>query len=790
MADYDLLYQDTYIDALLATANELKTAGYIYKGVATPSTNPGTPTERVAYLASEPGTYTNFGGIVIASGLYSLTYASGTWTGTQMSAGSDIEVVQTTGQSTSVVMSQKATTDAISIDKPYAHYSIEAGGNSAPNWLWTSDIPVSEGVYGVSFHGSMSKSSGLPNDYSYLTIRAFDSSNNAVANFYDVYTTSNPDSSAQVVDNNVGTLTSKTLGIVVPSNAVVLRIGYRLSAASLFDFTMWKKEELAPNIDDVALSIPIETSLDAIKVSTTLTGGYISSSGVKTPGGTTYHYTNLIQVNEGEIVETTAFGSNAVSVLSAYAMDGSYLSVNSIIGNNSKVFITYNVPARVRWVRVCYRDSDVPAYDRYVQIRHNINAGDTLKSDTDNVKNVNKAGLSLITPTSISVGNVFHNGALTSVSDGFAALYDVTGRDKVYFTTQWNSATGGYEMVAFLDSSNNVISTRYNNQANIGLSPYDEEIIVPSNATSMYVNSRYESPNVKVNDSRINRLIDKKYISILFIGNSLTQDAISYLPWLLTEFAPQINFRFYVWYNGGYTLAQQYQKFVNDQTCEIFSSTNVNGCAWRNQNNAVKMSSILSTYRFDIVCLQEYFNYKSSYTDADLTDFNNCVNYIRANYNYPFKVATLFHAPKRDAAENIFNLTKSGNALILKKTIADSINPAGIAIYRALSTSLDSLGTQGHLSPDGTHAQEGLPCLLEAYVSALWICDLVGLPRSIINDKLRITSTIYGSINVPGPNGSLITGTDAQHDLAQDVAVKAWKEGKFLLNANLTEYTN
>ena len=111
MADYDLQYQDTHIDALLATANELKTAGYIYKGVATPSTNPGTPTERVAYLASEPGTYTNFGGIVIASGLYSLTYASGTWTGTQMSAGSDIEVVQTTGDSTTDVMSQKAVTD-------------------------------------------------------------------------------------------------------------------------------------------------------------------------------------------------------------------------------------------------------------------------------------------------------------------------------------------------------------------------------------------------------------------------------------------------------------------------------------------------------------------------------------------------------------------------------------------------------------------------------------------------------------------------------------------------------
>ena len=113
MADYDLKYTGAQIDVLLDAVNELKTNGFIYKGVATPSTNPGTPSERVAYLASEPGTYTNFGGIVIASGLYSLTYTNGTWTGTQMQAGSDIEVVQTTGGSTTDVMSQKAVTDEL-----------------------------------------------------------------------------------------------------------------------------------------------------------------------------------------------------------------------------------------------------------------------------------------------------------------------------------------------------------------------------------------------------------------------------------------------------------------------------------------------------------------------------------------------------------------------------------------------------------------------------------------------------------------------------------------------------
>ena len=142
MADYNLKYTGEQIDGLLDTANELQAAGYIYKGVATPSTNPGTPTERVAYLASEPGTYTNFGGIVIARGLYSLTYAGGTWTGTQMSAGSDIEVVQTTGDSTSNVMSQKAVTDEFgNVDE-----EIKVIGNKEKDgesqWLYATGIGI------------------------------------------------------------------------------------------------------------------------------------------------------------------------------------------------------------------------------------------------------------------------------------------------------------------------------------------------------------------------------------------------------------------------------------------------------------------------------------------------------------------------------------------------------------------------------------------------------------------------------------------------------------------------
>lgn len=53
-------------------------AGYQMMGVAQPSTNPGTPDARVAYLAYSPGTYVNFGNINV-TGLCLLKYAT-TWT--------------------------------------------------------------------------------------------------------------------------------------------------------------------------------------------------------------------------------------------------------------------------------------------------------------------------------------------------------------------------------------------------------------------------------------------------------------------------------------------------------------------------------------------------------------------------------------------------------------------------------------------------------------------------------------------------------------------------------------
>lgn len=54
----------TILDAMVASLG----AGYQYAGIAIPTTNPGTPDQNVFYIAATPGTYTNFGNIVVADG--------------------------------------------------------------------------------------------------------------------------------------------------------------------------------------------------------------------------------------------------------------------------------------------------------------------------------------------------------------------------------------------------------------------------------------------------------------------------------------------------------------------------------------------------------------------------------------------------------------------------------------------------------------------------------------------------------------------------------------------------
>ena len=372
----------------------------------------------------------------------------------------------------------------------------------------------------------------------------------------------------------------------------------------------------------------------------------------------------------------------------------------------------------------------------------------------------------------------------TYVNGGCIKKYPVESGHKYLVTTSLYAGSAQFPLVSYFAADDSQISYEYMNATSGDTAVENVTLNIPNNAAYFLINSR-DFESFVVYDVALD-----PDISILFVGNSMTQDAISYIPLILKKYYPDINFNFYLWYNGGKTLAEHYQYFIDDEACQVFSVAE-NSYKWINYSNTKTMSSILSTYKIDIVCMQEYFNYKESYTESDLDDWNDCRDYIVSHYTggNPLEFISLLHAPLRTDLERVYALTVSGNELILQKTICQDIIPCGIAIYNALGTSIGTLGDGGDLTTgDRTHTQEGVPCLIQDYTVVSWLLDRLGKIKSVYGCPLRMNTDVYSIIDVPGPNlgNGIVTGTDADNLMAQEVAILAMKEGKSIVYNNLT----
>ncbi len=269
-------------------------------------------------------------------------------------------------------------------------------------------------------------------------------------------------------------------------------------------------------------------------------------------------------------------------------------------------------------------------------------------------------------------------------------------------------------------------------------------------------------------------------ISILFVGNSLTQDGIAYLPYLLKTYWPDVSFKFYLFYNGGNTLGEQGVYFRTGQSCDLFSKAE-NEAAWSHYEESISMDNVLESFTFDIVCMQEYFTPKEGYTEADISEWNGCRDYIVEHYKggNPLEFISLVHAPARENIEEEYQKIVDGNRMILQDTPSDDIIPMGTAIFEATNTILDELGDKEHLSVDGIHAQDGLPCLIQTYVVCCWLFDRLGMNATVLGCPARITPEILEGLSIPGsnPGTGVITGADWQNELAQEIAVESYKKG-------------
>lgn len=73
-------------------------AGSTFAGVATPSTVPGTPDQKIFYIASQVGLYPNFGGLTVKSGEIAILIWTGVWSVQTLSVGAQMSNIVETNE--------------------------------------------------------------------------------------------------------------------------------------------------------------------------------------------------------------------------------------------------------------------------------------------------------------------------------------------------------------------------------------------------------------------------------------------------------------------------------------------------------------------------------------------------------------------------------------------------------------------------------------------------------------------------------------------------------------------
>lgn len=205
-------------------------AGYQYKGVATPATNPGTPDYNVFYLASEAGTYTNFGGIVIGDNEVAALVYNGSWS------------KQTTGAATAEEVSRLAqeiygeeTTETLVRESRQQGRVIRTTGAVETVSSQTSIVDTFRGI--------------SPNTKYLISGRVGTGANACLVCFYDAEDSFIADS---YFYPSTGTATPYlNVEVIAPSNAYIMRVAGNMNQGGAYPYQPEAKQVIRANgLDD------------------------------------------------------------------------------------------------------------------------------------------------------------------------------------------------------------------------------------------------------------------------------------------------------------------------------------------------------------------------------------------------------------------------------------------------------------------------------------------------------------------------------------------------------------
>ena len=270
----------------------------------------------------------------------------------------------------------------------------------------------------------------------------------------------------------------------------------------------------------------------------------------------------------------------------------------------------------------------------------------------------------------------------------------------------------------------------------------------------------------------------KREIKILSIGNSFSQDAFCYMPYILHNIAPDIKLTLGIAYYSGASL-QQHLQLMDEES----ASYKLDKWTWEIYRwNAVSEQTLqqcLENEAWDIVVFQQSSSFSGDYLTVS-PYLNRLIKRVGETLIKPAKFAWLLTpSNKTDFAESesFYNSISDVAEQVLQETPIDMLFPCGTAIQNARHTSLQALGDAGNLLHTSLHLQEGIPCLIEAYVAAMVIARSAGNNVcSVYGEPSIVDAGWLNAKFIPGIHGSPVGSTAENCRIAQIAAISAMKK--------------
>lgn len=276
-------------------------------------------------------------------------------------------------------------------------------------------------------------------------------------------------------------------------------------------------------------------------------------------------------------------------------------------------------------------------------------------------------------------------------------------------------------------------------------------------------------------------------LRVLSIGNSYSLDAFSYVPYIMKAVAPEIYLKLDIMYIGAGRLDEFYNALDSTTWAPVDAGRPTSfihywshaAMPWDGVDD-VPMTDVITTQPWDVIVLQQQSNASRDYSTYQ-PYLNQIIEWLDEKVTWQHEYAWLITPSYPD---NLPRLAPDTTSVQMFERILDCVSnvqadtgielllPCGTAIQNARTTSLDSLGDLGHLF-DYLHLQDGIPCLIEAYVATAALLERYGLSERVWSDTTWIDWPWLLARNIQEINGEPVGMSEENRAIAKQCAIKA-----------------